>query len=550
MKRHVMKSEQKRIRNCLIIVGVLIGVICYTALCVLLCSYVPIDSDKANHLLQAHDILQGNFFLSGWILTGVTFITTDLPFYCLSDAFGNGIGPEAIRLAGGMMIAAQFFSGLIAVAYGAKGIDGLKRLCLYVFLMAVPSVSLLVYSRVHAGSVCLALIALTFFGMLIDDVRERKLSRFQKNGVLIIAAASLALGSIGDILTAVSAGLPILLVLLSLVGQAVDKDEKRQFLLLMTFTVAAIVTGLFLDFAYIKIGGADKNSYIGQRLFVASDALGERFSSYISSVLSLFDAHFFGTRMSGIRSASRIAALVIAVLVFSILIIKISDLFHGVAHYDAVSCLLAFSIVSVSLAYVFSGMSETRYITIIPVAGAAMLARNYQRLWRALANPRPFQILLIFLVVFAFAGRAYTFTSQDRFEAESAVNVVSISPNDQSFLALANRLESLGLENGYAQFWNASSVTVMSKNKISIRHVAFAQEGLRQSNWFCKESWYEAEAHFVVVNSTEVVIGDYKVKPDSEGLIVAALGEPDGVYECNEYRIYQYDEDISTYLMR
>ena len=42
---------------------------------------LPINSDIANHMLQAQDFLSGNFLMKGWIFTGVTFLTTDLFVY-------------------------------------------------------------------------------------------------------------------------------------------------------------------------------------------------------------------------------------------------------------------------------------------------------------------------------------------------------------------------------------------------------------------------------------------------------------------------------------
>ena len=58
---------------------------------------LPMNSDSACMMLEARDILSGNIFLSDWNLTGISFITTDLPWYILGTAV-FGVGLNAFRL--------------------------------------------------------------------------------------------------------------------------------------------------------------------------------------------------------------------------------------------------------------------------------------------------------------------------------------------------------------------------------------------------------------------------------------------------------------------
>src|ERR1700751_1821304 len=46
---------------------------------------VPENSDQANILLVASDMLHGNVLLHGWYLTDVSFYTTELPQYALLE---------------------------------------------------------------------------------------------------------------------------------------------------------------------------------------------------------------------------------------------------------------------------------------------------------------------------------------------------------------------------------------------------------------------------------------------------------------------------------
>ena len=47
----------------------------------------PENSDQANILLAASDMLHGNLLLHGWYLTDVSFYTTELPQYALLEIF-------------------------------------------------------------------------------------------------------------------------------------------------------------------------------------------------------------------------------------------------------------------------------------------------------------------------------------------------------------------------------------------------------------------------------------------------------------------------------
>lgn len=79
-----------------------------------LCSHIDVDSDRANHLLQAEDILSGNFFMSDWVLTGITFFTTDLIYYEIGKIF-CGVTPEAIYVTGGLMVSSALIAGFLQV---------------------------------------------------------------------------------------------------------------------------------------------------------------------------------------------------------------------------------------------------------------------------------------------------------------------------------------------------------------------------------------------------------------------------------------------------
>ena len=62
---------------------------------------VPENSDQANILLVASDVLHGNLLLHGWYLTDVSFYTTELPQYALLEIF-FGVHANTAHIAAAM----------------------------------------------------------------------------------------------------------------------------------------------------------------------------------------------------------------------------------------------------------------------------------------------------------------------------------------------------------------------------------------------------------------------------------------------------------------
>ena len=62
---------------------------------------VPENSDQANVLLVASDMLHGNLLLHGWYLTDVSFYTTELPQYALLEIF-FGVHANTAHIAAAM----------------------------------------------------------------------------------------------------------------------------------------------------------------------------------------------------------------------------------------------------------------------------------------------------------------------------------------------------------------------------------------------------------------------------------------------------------------
>jgi len=114
----------------------------------------PENSDEANILLMASDMLHGNVLLHGWYLSDVSFYTTELPQYALLERL-IGLHADTAHVAAGMTYTlVVLMAGLLARGVTRQG--AWPRTLLTVAIMAAPQlgvgVFVLLLSVGHIGT--------------------------------------------------------------------------------------------------------------------------------------------------------------------------------------------------------------------------------------------------------------------------------------------------------------------------------------------------------------------------------------------------------------
>src|SRR6266496_648866 len=129
----------------------------------------PISSDGAANALQAWDMLHGNLLLHGWLLSDVSFYTTELPQYMLIEAI-RGLGPGVVNLAAAMTYTLLvLLAGLLAKG-GAGGREGRARFLLAAGIVLAPQLSAtstLLQAPDHTGTA----VTLLVVWLVIDRAR-------------------------------------------------------------------------------------------------------------------------------------------------------------------------------------------------------------------------------------------------------------------------------------------------------------------------------------------------------------------------------------------
>ena len=498
-----------------------------------------IDSDYANLVLEANDIWSGNLFLSGWTLTGISFIASDMPFFVLGSAF-FGISIESYLVAVSAMFVAMCLAAMLLLKTPMKTPSGLQKkrlrfLDLLIFMaLALPfSPVAVMLLRAHTGVIVYVFVCAFCVEKILrsDKKADAKNARYY-----VLHGLCMALGCMSDsIMLLLGAGATLAVLVFRLMCS--HDVDKRKFLLLIAVTGLGAVAGLLGDRLYFLIGGAHKNSFLSKSRFIALDQLGQKAYIYLQVVLGLLGADFSDQPLRMIDALWYAVRGLVFVFALGIMIGHIARLFRG-KDVDEVGAILSIGFLLISAVFVVTDMGgdvdSGRYIAYAPALFAILIVRYcrssglferalfYGKLpTEAVAAALCAALLVSGYVPVSLTGRAVA--DQER---------------------LGAFLQEQGLEYGYGQFWNASHVTVATRDQVRVRAIFCDEYGPVSFNWFIKEGWYDRPANFVISDNRRFNFGMY------EHVVAEHFGEPAQRLTFEDFVIYVYDRDLSRDLSK
>ena len=480
---------------------------------------VPLNSDHANQVLQAADILSGNFFLKGWNLTGVSFYLSEIPFYILGSAIA-GIDTYAYHIAAAVMIICLSFLGYM-LAFKNHRTASIQKLLLYLAITGFPTLNWLGYLRGHC--------AIFIYFCLLLLILDRILKDENPHPALWISFGLLtACGCMSDMQLLIIGILPIILFCGINLLQNQPKFSTKRCIWLAGIAVCGTGLGMLLDSLLMKLGGINKNSFLDTRKFLDIDSLREKFLLLGKGILNVFRADLPDGQWSihNILTVG-IATLVLMLMLYFIILILLRYLKQGEGDPVSIVCTLSVTVMCIICFFtdIYTSEDSARYISYLPFAAAILICRSLEP---KLTEFRPLPCLISFL---AAGACLFIWPTFERIQ----------TPQDR----LAGILAKNGLTDGYADFWNASHTTVASGNTVRVRAIRGQvpelgkPDYMEMQNWFCKTEWYLSIPHnFIVFDGS----GYLHV---SEDVVTMLLGEPEQILESDGYRIYIYDRDLT-----
>jgi hypothetical protein len=495
------------------------------------------NSDEANILLMANDMLHGNVYLSGWHVSDVPFITTELPEITLL-VWMFGLHLNTAHIAAAVTYTAVIAIAMLLAKGRSRGPQAIMRMALVLAIMLAPQpgvgVFVLVFSVGHIGTaapVMLTWLVLDRFGLTTRDGTTPTLR--QRWYIPLIIAVLIGWALMADPLVLIIAIYPMLAVCLArVVTGSVTGARNGGGLRGLRHGLAArwlelsLAAAAGIGYLVVWWGGQLLNHnggyyqkavpYLldGGRWFMQARVV-------VHGLLEMFGAYFVPGQainyqspgeyviagappLSGLDQAFAVTRLACVILAVWGCCAIARRFFRRDA--DFISQLLLAGIVLNLAAYIPSTLADHSALNVREIAPvlpfAAVLAARMlgDRLLafgpavrvRLPRLRRPLRLRLIVIPLVALFGW-YSFGLFTQADTPAAPD---------PFTGLEQFLEANGLSYGLGGYWSASVITVDTGGAVTIR--AVSPSCIQPYAWENKHEWYDPTknvANFVLLSN-------------------------------------------------
>jgi hypothetical protein len=482
---------------------------------------VPVNSDGASNALQAWAMLHGNLLLHGWVLSDVSFYTTELPQYMLIE-LAHGLTPEVVHVAAAMtytlvvLLAARLAKG------DATGGQGLLRACIAVGIMIAPQhseVTVLMLSPDHVGSTVPVMLA----WLAIDRCRPRWYVPF-------VAWALLAWALVADQVVLLTGIAPLILVGLVVAYQRVVRERRQPRSGLFGLALAAAGAGAaeagWHGLAWIRAHGGFYVFPVSNRV-VGFGHLGHNLLQTYQGVLLLFGADFMG-QLPGLALAIALAHLAGLALAGW----GVCSALRRLPRSDVAVQLMAVAVIISVVAFAlgpnaYEQLSSREFVAVLPF-GAALAGRILAgRLRRARLVPALAGLLAVYAI--------------------GAARVAAMPASPAQNQPIAVWLAGHRLTYGLGGYWMADSISLDSDGAVRILPI----KGGRWAwpyQWEDEPEWFDPARHiadFVVLpgNGVGPPPGPGP-DPPSVASALATFGQPARAYFLAGYTVLVWNQNL------
>jgi hypothetical protein len=504
----------------------------------------PISSDGAANALQAWDMLHGNLLLHGWLLSDVSFYTTELPQYMLIEAI-RGLGPGVVNLAAAMTYTLLvLLAGLLAKG-DAGGREGRARFLLAAGIVLAPQLSAtstLLQAPDHTGTA----VALLVVWLVIDRASPHWL-------VPVAVCVMLAWIMAADSIVLLTGIVPIAVAAGARAARALAKraEPDRYELSLAAAAILAGVLGALAPLIIRAAGGYTTAPVPGHLVGlgrlpgaarVTFHAALNIFGANVVAAHSALELAFALLHLAGAALAAWAACL--AALRF----FRARDLLVPALALAIVVNLAAFLLTAQALA-------ATREIAAVLPLGAVLAGRllaGRRLALRLLAPQRPAPRLLRPRLL---AGKALRVPLRPVLAVVAAGYLAALGYGAAQHAVpamsepLATWLAARGYSHGLAGYWQAGSTTLDAGARVSVSSVGHGPGGrVVPGRWETSTLQYDPSrqyADFVVVKDS----GTYSTRW-LRGAAERTFGPPRQTYVVGPYTIMTWHANLLTRLGR
>jgi hypothetical protein len=487
----------------------------------------PVNSDGANIVLMAGDMLHGNVLLHGWDMSDVSFWTTELPQYVLVD-WVRGLGPDVPHIAAAMTYTLALVLAVLLARAAAPAPAGqrerLARALLPTGIMLAPQlgvgVFVLLLSVGHIGTAVPVLVTWL--------VLDRAPARWYRP---VAAGLLLAWAVIADPLVLVVGIGPLAVVALARAVRARLAHQGRpavaRELSLAAAALAAAGMAAGAPAAIRALGGYTVHTIPFH--VVTWSTLGAHSRTTDLSLLAVFGAGFPGTA-AGAPIGFAALHLVSLALVAAALVVVLAR-FWSRDLIDQVLTVAILANLAFYLASSFSsGVLNGREIAVVLPFGAALAGRTLGP-WLAQPSRPPVRRWAVPVLLAVLAGYAAALGYQ-----------LTQPPAPPANARLARWLAAHHLTHGLSGYWQAGSVTLDSEGSVTVRALVDHFGGLVPYQWEASRAWFGRghDANFIVFDRRPGYFTHWA--PAAE--VRAVCGAPAATYRTGPYTVMVWHQNL------
>ena len=494
----------------------------------------PENSDEANILLMASDMAHGNLYLSGWNVSDVPFITTELPEIALLVKL-FGLHLETAHIAAALTYTVVVALALLLAKGRARGPGAIARMGIVLAIMLAPQpgvgVFVSVFSVGHIGTAAPVLLASLFLDRWWPAGDQAARAPRGLWFLPVAVGALLAWALTADPLVLVIAVCPVLVVagLRLVIGLTSDipngsvlRHSRHAFADRWLDASLAAAAGLAYLVAWcgarlLRAAGGYTQPPVPFRLDAARTWYAHSLTA-AHGLLEMFGAFFLpGNAINRLGPGNYVAAPSLSGLAEAVAVTRLACVALAIAgagviarqflrrDADLVSQLLLAGIVANLAAYLPSSLAggtalnAREFAPVLPFA-AVLAARTLgDRLSERATGNRVIAVSLAALFCWYCCGLAH----------EAAAPAAP-----DRFARLEAFLRQHHLTEGVGGYWNSSVITVDTGGAVTVR--AVTQGCLKPYAWESKPAWYDPAGHaagFVLESSGTGYFSQWQASP-------------------------------------
>jgi hypothetical protein len=478
-----------------------------------------IDSDGANNALQAWDLLHGHLLLHGWEIGDANFYFFELPLNAITAAV-FGLGNFAMHVASAITYLLVAVCAVALAVTDSRGPARVIRAAVVVTVMAAPlltlqSVKTLLEEPSHIGTSVFILLA-----FLLIDLTIRLEARLRAKFAVPLLFVILCAGQFSD-LTVRYVALPAIVLVCGCRALAARRLRSPD----AAFVAAAVVS------LPVVVAMSAVSRHLGG--FVADAPRSRPAPVHLwrhQAIVTWGNLRLLyggvsapGTRLGALGTGFGMLCLVVSLAG----LVWVAWRWRRATRAELMLGIAIVVNFALNLVSTLVHVDNPHEIAAVLPCGAVLAARLVPA---RVANP------MVAFAAIAVAGLA----------AVIPLAACAVAPLDQPTTApLTAWLEAHGLKYGLAGYWDSSSATLQSGDKVQIRTFNLNLRVTR-SYYEVNNFWYDPAQHDATFIVADPGPGrNYPVAP-----IERAFGKPVGTYPVANFIVLVYRQNLLPVLLR